>query len=801
MEETKRVVLNNWQKDIWFDPHRFTVLDIGRRGGKALALDTPILTPNGYKQMGDIQVGDYCISPRGNKTKVLYVSPIFNDHPCYEITFSNGEKIVADEEHLWVIEDKKLRKNNVRNLHKKLNPRIMKTGEMAGTYKVKRNDRKIEHRYAVHKSEPILFDKKNLLFPPYALGCWLGDGNSDDSAITVTENEIRNTLLKNNIRIEKKGKKETITYTMYKADKYDAALKRQEHGTTYKNILKKLNVLNNKHIPKEYLFSDIDDRKQLLMGLMDTDGTIGIGGKCEFSVTNKVLAENTLFLIRSLGIKANIRESDAKLYGRIISKRYRIIFKPNFNCFLLSYKRTRYHGKNKSDTTRYFITNIKRVDSVKTKCIMVDDDTHMYLAGKSLIPTHNTTYSALKMADFVSKHSNSIVYYVAPTYIQAKNIMWEMLKQYIPAHWIVEKKEQELKLVLQNGSRIELKGADSEPDRLRGVRIDFLICDEIAFFRNWKIVWEKVLRPTLMDSRGKALFISTPNGYNHFYDLYMKGFEGKQFDKDYISYKFTSYDNNYLPKEEIEKARVESDGDTFAQEYLAEFKKYTGMVLKMFSREHHFIAPIEIQNSWSFYRGIDFGWAHPSACIFITVDPGGKVYVYDEIKQSGLTNPEFANLIKQKSIGRSFTQSWGDSAAASDIRELNNYGLSVIPISKSSGSNEDFTKFKVRKLNEKLKANKLFIFNNCGQTLQEAENWQYKEVRDGSQVREVPAKINDDLMDALSYCIIPLPEYFESSYARPENSIYSAPDWAGRLPKWSGAQKRDGYNSYFEKNR
>jgi len=412
-----------------------------------------------------------------------------------------------------------------------------------------------------------------------------------------------------------------------------------------------------------------------------------------------------------------------------------------------------------------------------------------------------TTLSSLKIADFVSTHPNSVVYYIAPTYIQAKAIMWEMLRQYIPSHWIKQKKDAELKIEFMNGSRVELKGADTEPDRLRGVRIDFLICDEVAFFRNWSIVWENVLRPTLIDSKGRAIFISTPYGYNHFYNLYMKGVDGKTENEEYSSYHFTSYDNNYLDSKEIDKARAESDEDTFAQEYLAEFKKYKGLVLKYFKREIHFIAPIEIQNSWGFYRGFDFGWVHPCAAAFLTVSNDGIIYIYDEIKQAGLTIPEFSNLVKQKSIGRSFTQSWGDSAAATDIREMNNYGISVIPVTKQSGNrNEDFTQHKVRKLNEKIKAGKFYVFNTCPATLNEIENWQYKEVTEGNIIRETPAKINDDLMDAISYPVINLPEYFEASLVQSESSNINIPDWAQNLPNWSGANHYVP-NTYFKKNR
>lgn len=801
MEETKKVVLNNWQKTIWFDQHRFTTLCIGRRGGKALAIDTPILTHDGWKTMGTLNLNDLVFDEKGNAVEIEYISPLFLNHDCFEVEFSNGEKIIADAEHLWSTEDKKYRKNIVRNKYKILEPLIKTTRQLSLDFKVKRTDTRNEFNYAIRKCDALDFHNRYIfILHPYLLGLWLGDGTTNSPEITVTEQEIKDKMENLNVTLKQKGT-HSIVFSMNQSHKFNSKLKRQKNGTSYRDILKGLGVLGNKHIPTQYLYSNIDDRKQLLMGLMDTDGTITTSGKCEFSVTNKRLAEDVLFLIRSLGIKANMKECDAKLYGRFISKRYRIIFSPSFNCFLLSYKQNRFRQKRKTDTDRHFIVNIKQVKSVPTKCIMVNSPSHLYLAGNSLIPTHNTTFSALKMADFVSNHANSIVYYVAPTYIQAKNIMWEMLKQYVPKHWIVEKKEQELKIMLANGSRIELKGADSEPDRLRGVRIDYLICDEIAFFRNWLTVWNNVLRPTLMDSKGKGLFISTPNGYNHFYDLYMKSFlESKGYDVDYKSYKFTSYDNNYLPATEVDKARAESDEDTFAQEYMAEFKRYTGLVLKYFKREEHYINPIEIQNHWSFYRGIDFGWTHASACTFIAVNEEGKVYIYDEIKQSNLTNPEFANLIKQKSVGRGFTSTWADSQAASDIKEMNNFGIAAVGVNKSMGGTDGFTKFKVRKLNEKIKAGKFFVFNNCPQTLFEIENWQYKQVTEGNVIREVPAKINDDLMDATAYAVINIPEYFEGSFTQPSNSIYSPPDWANKLPDWSGAN-RYGTNSYFKKNR
>ena len=419
-------------------------------------------------------------------------------------------------------------------------------------------------------------------------------------------------------------------------------------------------------------------------------------------------------------------------------------------------------------------------------------DNHRFVVIDTGRRAGKSTLSALKIASFVQNHKDSIVYYVSPTYQQSKSIMWEMLKQYIPSHWIKTSKESELKLEMVNGARIELKGADTEPDRLRGVRIDFLICDEVAYFKNWGVVWNNVLRPTLIDSKGSAIFISSPNGYNHFYSLYMNGFDEKMRD-EWSSYKFTSYDNTYLDRTEIDKAKADSDEDTFAQEYLAEFKKYTGMVFKYFAREKHYIPPIEFGNNWTYYRGIDFGLAVPSAVPFCAVSPDGKLYVYDLIYQAGLMTPELALLIKQKSVGRGFTGTWADSAQSSDIKEIRQYGISIQAVSKSSSQSsvkgEDWIMYKTRKINELIKSGRLFIFNHLPQALFEMENYQYKEVREGNEVKERPAKINDHFIDGLSYIVVNLPQYFEPSLVENDETRIEPPAWVFKAPTWSGIKK------------
>jgi len=380
--------------------------------------------------------------------------------------------------------------------------------------------------------------------------------------------------------------------------------------------------------------------------------------------------------------------------------------------------------------------------------------------------------------DWATKNAG-LYWIVSPTYQMAKDIHWKQgYNLEIPQAWTAKKNEVDLEITLKNGSRIALKSAEN-PDRLRGTGLRGLVVDEVAFLKDWSRLWDEALRPALTDFKAPALFVSTPKGYNAFYELWM---QGQKTSNEWKSWKFTTYDNPFIPTEEIEQAKKELDEDTFAQEYLAEFKKFTGLVYKDFSREKHIIEPMELQPNWTYYRGIDFGFANPTAVIFAAITDKGELIIWDEIYQAGLQTPDLAQLIKQKSEGKTFVNTIADSAQMADIEELRRYGLMVNPVSKTSKSKEeDWTTFRIRKVAEKLRSGTLKIFKNCQNLVFEFENYQYHEVRDGSQIREVPLKVNDHAINALEYLICSLPERIVPTY---EKTI-SRPVYAGERKNWS----------------
>lgn len=200
-------------------------------------------------------------------------------------------------------------------------------------------------------------------------------------------------------------------------------------------------------------------------------------------------------------------------------------------------------------------------------------------SGRRFGKTYLAIYEILRKAAQI----NQVVWYVAPSYRQAKQISWKMLKEAITAlQWKARFNESDLSCYLiQSGSTIALRGADNY-DSLRGVGINFLAIDEAADVK--QEAWTEVLRPTLSDTGGEAFFLGTPKGRNWFYDLYMKGKDGPD---DWESWQFTTVDGGNVPPEEIEAARADLDELTFAQEYLASFVNFEGRVYYSFEYGTH----------------------------------------------------------------------------------------------------------------------------------------------------------------------------------------------------------------------
>jgi predicted phage terminase large subunit-like protein len=166
------------------------------------------------------------------------------------------------------------------------------------------------------------------------------------------------------------------------------------------------------------------------------------------------------------------------------------------------------------------------------------------------------------------------VFYVAPTQGQARDIMWGLLEE-LALPVLTSKHVNNMEMKFVNGSRICLKGAD-RPDTMRGVSLEYLVMDEYADMK--KQVWEEILRPALADRKGDAMFIGTPKGRNHFYDLY--AYADQSDDDSYKAWHYTSYDNEMLDDEEINLAKMSMSTYAFRQEFMASFEALGSEIFK-----------------------------------------------------------------------------------------------------------------------------------------------------------------------------------------------------------------------------
>ena len=191
--------------------------------------------------------------------------------------------------------------------------------------------------------------------------------------------------------------------------------------------------------------------------------------------------------------------------------------------------------------------------------------------------TGKSRYAAWKLIVKGLEAKRGQIFYVAPTQGQARDIMWQALLEV--GHPVISSSHvNNLQIKLVNGITIALKGAD-RPETMRGVSLYYLVMDEYADMK--PEVWEQILRPALADLKGEALFIGTPMGRNHFYDLHQ--YASISNDEDWQGYHFTSYDNPLLDSAEIEAAKKSMSAFSFRQEFMASFEAAGG---ELFKEEH-----------------------------------------------------------------------------------------------------------------------------------------------------------------------------------------------------------------------
>jgi len=358
------------------------------------------------------------------------------------------------------------------------------------------------------------------------------------------------------------------------------------------------------------------------------------------------------------------------------------------------------------------------------------------------------THLAIRELCYHARDPEKEVWYVAPSYKMARQIVWRKLKKRLQElNWVQKTNETELTITLVNGSTIALKGADNY-DSLRGVGLDFIVLDEFADIN--PDAWYETLRPTLSDKQGRALFIGTPKGIGNWsYELYQNSLDNP----DWQSFQYTTVDGGNVTPAEIESAKKDLDERTFRQEYLATFETYSGRIYYSFDRKQNVVeGKLEPRDLDVLYIGMDFNIDPMSAVIAIR--KGDDLCVIDEIRMFSSNTQECVDEIKSR-YPKSKIWVYPDPAArqrktsaggSTDITILQNAGFIV----KSPNSHTP-VRDRINAVNSRLCGSdgirRLFIMPKCKYTIEGLERHVYKE---GTTQPDKDSGY-DHMMDALGY--------------------------------------------------
>ena len=422
-------------------PGQMIVLAARPAIGKALAVDTPLATPTGWTTMGAVDVGDELLAADGTATRVIATTDVMVDRPCYEVTFDDGSTIVADAQHEWATTTRASRRTGGGSA-------IRTTEQIAATVRCATAEQRANH--AVRTAAPLDLPEADLPLHPYALGVWLGDGHSASARFTSADPEIA-------MRVEGFGlvAREVVRchgrtrgYSLRFPDSAPVAARdcvvcgasfvprtsqgrtcgtscggrakavsapvaaptcpdcglpsvglrrcqscHHDHGTVA-GTLRALGVMNDKHIPAVYLRASQSQRRDLLAGLLDTDGTVNPTGSPQFAVTSRRLAEGFRELVHSLGYRTGWSTRAVRGRSQGSSTAFIVTFTTDDDVFALERKRLAHKARRRASTARLtsrFIVSAAPVAPVPVRCVQIDHADHLYLAGRSMIPTHNST--------------------------------------------------------------------------------------------------------------------------------------------------------------------------------------------------------------------------------------------------------------------------------------------------------------------------------------------------------------------------------------------------------------------------
>jgi replicative DNA helicase len=342
--------------------------------GKALALDTWLPTPTGWTTMGQVAVGDRLLGADGRPTTVVEVTDVLTDRPCFEVEFSDGVVITADAAHQWLTStlasQTAAQAANIGGpglAQADVSASVKTTEEIAHTLRVG-DDRGRRLNHTVALTGALDLPVQDLPLPPYALGVWTAERHAGDAVGAQVDDEVALYL--------------------------DAELSSLPIGQVG-SLIEVLGLGDAAHLPSAYLRSAASQRRALLAGLLDAAGTVRPAtGTVALSVFDHALARDIRELVVSLGYACSLTTAPGRTRAGTTATVHRLSFRTDDDVFWVGRKRAAHaeiRRDRPGDASSRSIVAVRQVSSVPVRCVEVDNDSHLYLAGPTMIPTHNST--------------------------------------------------------------------------------------------------------------------------------------------------------------------------------------------------------------------------------------------------------------------------------------------------------------------------------------------------------------------------------------------------------------------------
>ena len=508
---------------------RTAYVEIPKKNGKQLALDTPIPTPAGFTAMGDLKVGDTVFDENGKPCHVVAKSEVDDTEQAYKLTFRDGSSIIAGERHLW----------NCDYIYGKPHSVLWTTGEIFRRTQafrdLHRDDPKEARRSLIRipVAAPLKIPDTDLPVDPYLYGYWLGNGNAIKPEITVRDEDVEDIISfipyqLHNRYPQKCGGSEVLNYTELKP------------------IL--LKSFRDKAIRAEYLRASEEQRWALLQGLMDSDGCVGERkGQSVYVTTIRELAETVRELLWSLGIKNAVKAEPSTRCGWPTGE---ILYVIRFTTFSdqpttrLVRKAVRQRIRMKQTRSNFhYLENIEPLDHpVQMQCIQVDSLSHQYLAGRSMVPTHNSELAAaVALYLLYADNEPSAEVYGAAADRQQASIVFDVARQMVDMTPALVKRSK----IMAAGKRIVnyqnagyYQVLSAEVGTKHGLNVSGLVFDELHSQPNRQLY--DVLTKGSGDAREQPLyFLITTAGTDResiCYEVHMKALDilqGKKIDPSF----------------------------------------------------------------------------------------------------------------------------------------------------------------------------------------------------------------------------------------------------------------------------